>query len=150
MTAKAAAPATEALVAATNLRRTFGKADAAVHALTGVTTARRGAVHGDRRPVWLRQVDADALPRRPRSPDGGSVLVDGDDLATLGDNDLTRVRRDKIGFIFQAFNLLPVLSARENVELPLRLGGAKIDGAWIDELIETVGLTARHTTARPS
>ncbi|MEQ1702494.1 MAG: ABC transporter ATP-binding protein, partial [Ilumatobacteraceae bacterium] len=65
------------------------------------------------------------------------------DLSTMNDRDLTRVRRDHLGFIFQAFNLLPTLTALENITLPSSLAGRKVDQAWLDLVIETVGLSAR-------
>jgi putative ABC transport system ATP-binding protein len=82
-------------------------------------------------------------------PTGGRVVVDGVDLAELDDRRLTELRRDKIGFIFQSFNLLPVLTAEENILLPLSIAGRKPDRAWLDQLIETVGLEDR-LTHRPS
>ena len=63
--------------------------------------------------------------------------------ATLGDDELTKLRRDHIGFIFQFFNLLPMLTAAENIVLPTRLAGAKPDQAWLDEVVASVGLTER-------
>ncbi len=79
----------------------------------------------------------------------GSVLIGGDDLSTLKERDLTLLRRDKIGFIFQAFNLIPTLSALENITLPMDLGGLKPDPAWLNTVIDTVGLRDR-LTHRPS
>jgi putative ABC transport system ATP-binding protein len=65
------------------------------------------------------------------------------DLGTLSDKELTRLRRDRIGFVFQAYNLLPMLSARENITLPLDLAGRRVDRGWLDRVIETVGLGDR-------
>ena len=79
----------------------------------------------------------------------GSVLIGGDDLSQLKERDLTLLRRDKIGFIFQAFNLIPTLSALENITLPMDLGGIKPDQAWLDTVIDTVGLRDR-LSHRPS
>jgi putative ABC transport system ATP-binding protein len=73
------------------------------------------------------------------------VIVDGVELSELDDKGLTALRRDKLGFVFQAFNLIPVLSARENITLPLALAGRKVDQAWFDTLVETVGLGDRLT-----
>jgi putative ABC transport system ATP-binding protein len=73
----------------------------------------------------------------------GRVYVGDVDLSTLSDKELTRLRRDRIGFVFQAFNLLPMLSARENITLPLSLAGRKADRGWFDRVIETVGLGDR-------
>jgi putative ABC transport system ATP-binding protein len=77
------------------------------------------------------------------------VKIDGTEITTLDDRRLTDLRRDKIGFIFQAFNLLPVLTAEENITLPLTIAGRDIDEAWVDQLIDTVGLTDRRSH-RPS
>jgi putative ABC transport system ATP-binding protein len=73
----------------------------------------------------------------------GSVEIDGLDLTLLDDRTLTRVRREQLGFIFQAFNLIPTLNALENITLPLDLAGRKVDQAWLDEVIRTVGLRDR-------
>jgi len=82
-------------------------------------------------------------------PTGGTVVIDGIELGALGDGELTQLRRDKLGFVFQFFNLLPVLSAEENVVLPLSIAGRKADGTWLEQLLETVGLQDRRTH-RPS
>jgi putative ABC transport system ATP-binding protein len=72
-------------------------------------------------------------------------VLDGTELAGLDDQGLTTLRRDKVGFIFQSFNLLPVLTAEENILLPLSIAGQKPDGEWIDRLVDTVGLRDRLT-----
>jgi putative ABC transport system ATP-binding protein len=76
-------------------------------------------------------------------PTSGSVHVAGTEITTLADTPLTRLRREHIGFIFQFFNLLPMLSARENILLPLTIAGVKPDPAWFDDLVERVGITDR-------
>jgi putative ABC transport system ATP-binding protein len=73
----------------------------------------------------------------------GRVLVGDVDLSTLSDKELTRLRRDRIGFVFQAFNLIPTLTAAENIVLPDRLAGRRADGAWVDEVVAAVGLGDR-------
>ena len=73
----------------------------------------------------------------------GQVFIGDTDLTTLGDKDLTQVRRDKVGFVFQSFNLIPTLNAEENITLPLDLAGRKPDRAWIDQVVSTVGLGDR-------
>jgi putative ABC transport system ATP-binding protein len=78
-------------------------------------------------------------------PTAGTVTIDGVELGTLDDKALTELRRDKVGFIFQSFNLLPVLTAEENILLPLKIAGRPIDEAWRAELVETVGLGDRLT-----
>ena len=79
----------------------------------------------------------------------GQVLVGDTDLSTLNERELTLLRRDRIGFVFQAFNLIPTLSAIENITLPMDLAGVKPDRAWLDTVIDTVGLADR-TSHRPS
>jgi putative ABC transport system ATP-binding protein len=78
-------------------------------------------------------------------PTSGTVILDGDEISGLDDGELTRLRRDKLGFVFQFFNLIPVLTAEENVLLPLSIAGRKPDAAWVERLIETVGLGDRRT-----
>jgi len=73
----------------------------------------------------------------------GQVFVGGTDLSTLNDRKLTELRRDRLGFVFQAFNLIPTLTAEENMTLPIALGGGKVERAWLDEVVHTVGLQDR-------
>jgi putative ABC transport system ATP-binding protein len=73
----------------------------------------------------------------------GTVLIGDTDIGHLDDRRLTQLRRDRIGFIFQAFNLVPTLTVAENIELPARLAGRKADRAWVDHVVQTVGLTKR-------
>ena len=73
----------------------------------------------------------------------GQVFIGDTDLTTLGDKDLTQVRRDQIGFVFQSFNLIPTLNAEENITLPLDLAGRKPDQGWVDNVVSTVGLGDR-------
>jgi putative ABC transport system ATP-binding protein len=79
----------------------------------------------------------------------GRVLIGDVDLGALSDKELTLLRRDRVGFVFQAFNLVPTLSARENIELPDRLAGRRPEPAWLDEVVRTVGLGDR-LAHRPS
>jgi len=79
----------------------------------------------------------------------GRVLIGEVDLSTLKEKELTRLRRDRIGFVFQAYNLVPTLNALENITLPLALAGRKPDQAWLDDIVSTVGLADR-LTHRPS
>ena len=79
----------------------------------------------------------------------GSAIIDGTDLSTLKDKELTELRREKIGFVFQSFNLVPTLTANENIRLPLMLGNNKGDEAWIQKVIDTVHMQDR-LTHRPS
>jgi putative ABC transport system ATP-binding protein len=78
-------------------------------------------------------------------PTSGSVVLDGAEITALGDTQLTKLRREKIGFVFQFFNLLPMLTAEENVLLPLAIAGKKPDEAWLESLLQTVGIAQRRT-----
>jgi putative ABC transport system ATP-binding protein len=82
-------------------------------------------------------------------PTAGKVWIAGTEITGLDDGGLTQLRRDKLGFVFQFFNLVPVLTADENIALPVRIAGDHVDSAWLDSLLETVGLTDRRTH-RPS
>ncbi len=75
--------------------------------------------------------------------DDGAAVIAGVNTATASESDLTKLRRDKLGFIFQAFNLVPTLSAIENITLPMSLAGVKPDKAWVEEIVTTVGLSQR-------
>lgn len=77
-------------------------------------------------------------------PTSGTVWLGGTELTPLDDNALTDLRRDRVGFVFQAFNLVPTLTAEENIRLPLELAGVRCDPPWIDRLVEAVGLTERR------
>jgi putative ABC transport system ATP-binding protein len=76
-------------------------------------------------------------------PTSGTVLIGNTDITTLNDKQLTRLRRDRIGFVFQAFNLVPTLSAEENIELPMRLAGRRPDRSWVDTVVDAIGLRDR-------
>ena len=138
------------IVAAVDLRRRYGEGDAAVDALAGVTVdfAKGGfaAIMGPSGSGKSTLMHILAGLDRPTS---GQVLAEDVDLSTLDDRHLTELRRDKFGFIFQFFNLLPVLTAEENIVLPLSIAGRTPDAAWLDQLIDTVGLGDRRTH-RPS
>jgi putative ABC transport system ATP-binding protein len=86
------------------------------------------------------------------SIDGGQVWIGGQDVSAMSDQQRTLLRRDHVGFVFQAFNLIPSLTARENITLPLALGGRDADQAWFDQLVATTGLgdRLRHTPAELS
>jgi len=82
-------------------------------------------------------------------PTSGEVTIAGTEISKLSDSDLTKLRRRNIGFIFQFFNLLPMLTAEENILLPLSIAGVKPDREWVDQLVDRMGLTNRRTH-RPS
>jgi putative ABC transport system ATP-binding protein len=144
MNGAAAEGGTEKLVEAEDLRRRYGEGEAAVDALAGVTVAfpsgRFAAIMGPSGSGKSTLMHILAGLDRPTS---GRVRVGGVDITELGDRDLTQLRRDRIGFIFQTFNLLPVLNARENILLPLSIAGRKPDSEWFDRLVDTVGIRDR-------
>ncbi|MDP9849818.1 ABC transporter ATP-binding protein [Streptosporangium lutulentum] len=76
-------------------------------------------------------------------PTSGSVRLGGTELSRMNETELTELRRERIGFVFQAFNLVPSLTVTQNITLPLRLAGARTDRAWLEEVVERVGLTGR-------
>ena len=129
---------------ATDLRKTYGEGDTAVHALDGVTVdfhaGRFTAVMG---PSGSGKSTLMHLMAALDTPTSGSVVVGDTDVTELDEKDLTRLRRDRIGFVFQAFNLVPVLTAAENIELPQRLAGGRPDAGWLRTVIDTVGLGDR-------
>jgi putative ABC transport system ATP-binding protein len=134
------------IVQAVDVSRRYGEGDAAVDALRDVSvdferdrfTAIMGP-SGSGKSTLLHVLAG--LDR----PTGGRVLIDGTEITALDDADLTKLRRDKLGFIFQFFNLLPVLTAEENLVLPLSIAGRKPDKEWLEQLLDTVGLQERRT-----
>ncbi len=132
------------IVEAEELRRRYGEGEAAIDALAGVTVGfpkgRFAAIMGPSGSGKSTLMHTLAGLDRPTS---GTVRVAGVDLTELDDGELTRLRRDHIGFIFQTFNLLPVLSAEENILLPLSIAGRSPERGWFDELIDTVGIRDR-------
>jgi putative ABC transport system ATP-binding protein len=134
------------IVTATDLQRRYGEGEAAVDALAGVSTRfERGRFAAIMGPSGSGKSTLMHLLAGLDKPTGGSVILDGVELAGLDDTKLTRLRRDKLGFVFQFFNLLPVLTAEENIRLPLSIAGRKPDPKWLDELIDVVGLGDRRT-----
>jgi putative ABC transport system ATP-binding protein len=139
-----AATTTASIVSARDLRRVFGEGPAAVTALDGVTVDfPAGAFTAIMGPSGSGKSTLMHLLAGLDRPTSGTVVLDGVDLTTLSDDALTRLRRDRIGFVFQAFNLLPVLNARENIVLPQSIAGRKPDDEWVDQLIDLVGLGDR-------
>jgi putative ABC transport system ATP-binding protein len=134
------------LVTAQDLRRRYGEGEAAVDALDGVTVGfpARGfaAIMGPSGSGKSTLMHILAGLDRPTS---GKVGLDGVEITELDERDLTMLRRDRIGFIFQTFNLLPVLNAEENILLPLSIAGRKVDRDWFDTLVRTVGIADRLT-----
>jgi putative ABC transport system ATP-binding protein len=138
------APASTVAARAVDLRKTYGSGDSAVHALDGVTidlvkgrfTAIMGPSGSGKSTLMHCLAALD-------TPTAGTVEVDGTDIGRLNDKGLTALRRERVGFVFQAFNLIPTLTARENIVLPLSLAGKKPDAAWFDTVVDTVGLRDR-------
>ena len=134
----------ENIVEARDLTRRFGEGEAAVDALAGVSVdfpnGRFAVIMGPSGSGKSTLLHLLAGLDRPTS---GTVRVAGVDLTELNDRELTQLRREKIGFVFQTFNLLPVLNAEENILLPLSIAGRKPDREWFDRLIDTVGIRDR-------
>ncbi|SMC72737.1 ABC transporter ATP-binding protein [Janibacter indicus] len=126
------------------LRKVYGKGEAQVAALDGIDldigagqfTAIMGPSGSGKSTFMHCLAGLDAV-------SGGRALIGDTDITRLKEKDLTRLRRDRIGFIFQAFNLIPTLTAEENILLPLAIAGRKPDREWFDLVIETVGLRNR-------
>lgn len=135
---------TSVAAAARDAVKTYGTGDAAVHALADVSvdfergrfTAIMGPSGSGKSTLMQNVAGLDTLT-------SGSVSIGGVELSTLSDRQLTRLRRDRIGFVFQSFNLVPTLTAAENILLPLDLAGRTPDPDWFDEVVTTVGLNSR-------
>jgi putative ABC transport system ATP-binding protein len=138
--------APSAVVAARDITRVYGEGETAVNALCGVTLeieqGKLTAVMGPSGSGKSTLMHILAALDRPTS---GSVWVAGTKLGQLSDNEITRLRREHIGFVFQFFNLLPMLTAEENVLLPLTIAGEKPEREWREELLKAMGLTDRLT-----
>jgi putative ABC transport system ATP-binding protein len=129
---------------AVNLRKLYGEGDVAVAAVDGVSidfytgefTAVMGPSGSGKSTLMHCMAALDAAT-------SGEMYIGDVELGSLKDKQLTALRRDKVGFVFQSFNLVPTLSAQENIELPLAIAGRKPDPGWFDTVIETVGLGPR-------
>jgi putative ABC transport system ATP-binding protein len=138
------------VVGAWDVTRRFGEGESAVDALRGVSlevpagqlTAVMGPSGSGKSTLMHILAGLD-------SPTSGKITIGGTDITNMDDQELTLLRRRHIGFIFQFFNLLPMLTAEENIVLPTTIAGEKPDTAWVDELIAKVGLDDRRTH-RPS
>jgi len=134
------------VVVATDLTRRYGEGDTAVDALAGVSTAfDRGRFTAIMGPSGSGKSTLMHILAGLDKPTNGTVELDGVEITALDDGELTKLRRDKLGFVFQFFNLLPVLTAEENMTLPLSIAGRKPDPEWLERLVETVGLGDRRT-----
>jgi len=129
---------------AEGLRKVYGVGDASVEALRGVTidfpsggfTAIMGASGSGKSTLLHCVAGLD-------TPTEGHVFIGDVDITTLSERQLTQLRRDKIGFVFQAFNLIPTLTAEENITLPLDIANRDVDREWFDQVVKTTGLTDR-------
>jgi len=147
--APAAAP-DGAVVVARELARTYGEGATAVEALRGVTLdVRSGALVAVMGPSGSGKSTLMHLLAGLDQPTAGTVEIAGTEITNLPDAKLTRLRRQHIGFVFQFFNLLPMLNAEENVVLPLSIAGEKPDEEWLTELLKKTGLDDRRSH-RPS
>src|SRR4051794_9315080 len=142
--------ANPAAVTATDLSRTYGQGDTVVHALRDVTLdiehGRLTAIMG---PSGSGKSTLMHILAGLDKPTEGSVRIAGTEITGMNDNELTRLRREHIGFVFQFFNLLPMLTAEENIVLPPSIAGRKPERAWLEQLLDTVGISERRRH-RPS
>jgi putative ABC transport system ATP-binding protein len=137
-------PGPRAAVRTIDVRKTYGRGDATVHALDGVSvefaaaafTAVMGPSGSGKSTLMHVTAGLDTVT-------SGSVLLGDTDITTLKDKALTALRRDRVGFVFQQFNLVPTLTALENIELPMRLAGRRSDKEWLTGIIDVVGLGDR-------
>ena len=131
---------------AVKVSKIYGEGDAAVRALDSVTVGfPAGRFHAIMGPSGSGKSTLMHCLAGLDAVTSGNVFLGQTDLSSLDDKALTLLRRDQVGFIFQAYNLLPTLTALENITLPLDLAGRKPDQAWLDQVIDTVGLRPRLT-----
>jgi len=135
---------------AVGLRKVYGQGDAAVEALRGIDarfaaaefTAIMGPSGSGKSTLLHCLAGLD-------TPTSGQVFIGDVDITALKDKQLTELRRDKVGFVFQSFNLVPTLNAKENITLPLDIAGRDVDATWFDTVVDTIGLRDR-LSHRPS
>ncbi|APX32420.1 peptide ABC transporter ATP-binding protein [Brachybacterium sp. P6-10-X1] len=140
----ASAEGTAPAIVARGVTRTYGTGAGAVTALDavdidiarGAFTAIMGPSGSGKSTLLHTLAGLDAV-------DGGSIRIDGTEITDLSDDALTRLRRERVGFVFQSFNLLPMLSAEQNILLPLELAGKRVDRAWLETITAAFGLTDR-------
>jgi putative ABC transport system ATP-binding protein len=138
--------ATSDVVVARDLTRRYGEGETAVDALRGVSlSVRAGELVAVMGPSGSGKSTLMHILAGLDKPTSGTVEIAGTEVTGLSDAMLTRLRREHIGFVFQFFNLLPMLSAEENVTLPLSIAGEKPDKAWLDELLGRTGIAKRRT-----
>ncbi len=134
------------VVEAHELTRRYGEGDTAVDALRGVNLeVSRGKLTAVMGPSGSGKSTLMHILAALDKPTGGYVVLAGNRLGELNDTEITKIRRTHIGFVFQFFNLLPMLTAEENVLLPLTIAGDKPDSEWFEGLLKTVGLADRRS-----
>jgi putative ABC transport system ATP-binding protein len=139
-------PGTTSVAAAEDVTRRYGEGDTAVDALRGVSLdVLQGQMIAVMGPSGSGKSTLMHIMAGLDRPTSGEVQIGGTTISTLGDTDLTKLRRKHVGFVFQFFNLLPMLTAEENILLPLSLAGRKPDTAFFEDLLDRVGLTDRRT-----
>jgi putative ABC transport system ATP-binding protein len=132
------------VVVADSVARRYGAGETAVDALRGVSVdIERGRLTAVMGPSGSGKSTLMHILAGLDKPTSGTVEVAGTEITKLGDNDLTKLRREHIGFVFQFFNLLPMLNARENITLPLTIAGEKPEEAWVGKVVSDVGLQDR-------
>lgn len=135
---------------AVNLRKSYGQGDTEVVALDGVDVEfRQGEFTAIMGPSGSGKSTLMHVMAGLDSATSGEVFVGGTELSQLNDRELTALRRDRLGFIFQSFNLVPTLTAAENIQLPTNIAGQAVDRAWFDEITERLGL-AKRLSHRPA
>ena len=150
MTGVVTPTSTETVVAARDLTRRYGEGDTAVDALRGVSLdVGRGKLTAVMGPSGSGKSTLMHILAGLDKPTSGTVTIAGTEITGLDDAAMTRLRREHIGFVFQFFNLLPMLTAEENVVLPLSIAGEKPDREWLDQLLAKTGLADRRKH-RPS
>jgi len=138
------------VVSATDVTRRYGEGEAAVDALRGVSlTVKQGELVAVMGSSGSGKSTLMHLLAALDTPTSGTVTIAGQDVGSLSDTEVTMLRREHIGFVFQFFNLLPMLDAEENIRLPLTIAGEKADPVFFEDLLKRVGLTDRRSH-RPS
>jgi putative ABC transport system ATP-binding protein len=134
------------VVSATEVTRRYGEGEAAVDALRGVSLeVKPGELVAVMGPSGSGKSTLMHLLAALDKPTGGTVLIAGQDVGSMSDSEVTKLRREHIGFVFQFFNLLPMLNAEENIRLPLTIAGEKPDPEFFENLLKRVGLTDRRS-----
>jgi putative ABC transport system ATP-binding protein len=140
------APHAGPVVSAQDVTRRYGEGETAVDALRGVSLeVPKGQLSAVMGPSGSGKSTLMHILAGLDRSSSGEVMIEGTELSKLNDTELTKLRRKHIGFIFQFFNLLPMLNAEENVLLPISIAGEKVDRKWADELLQRIGLADRRT-----